>query len=129
MATHIGKKIEERAAALGLGPTELAKKLNTTRKNIYNIFAREIVDSPLLLLCCKVLNHDFFQYFYDEDPLQSFKAAEIEKWQSKISLLSAELDSKNRLLETKDELISTLNKRALDQEDVIRLLKEKQIKK
>lgn len=129
MATHIGKKIEERAAALGLGPTELAKKLNTTRKNIYNIFAREIVDSPLLLLCCKVLNHDFFQYFYDEYPLRSFKEAEIEKWQSKISHLSAELDSKNGLLEIKDELISTLNKRALDQEDVIRLLKEKQSRK
>lgn len=107
MATHIGKKIEERAAALGLGATELSKKLNTTRKNIYNIFSREIIDSSLLLLCCKVLDHDFFQYFYDEEPLLSFKQDEIQRWQSRLDRINEEKEGLKYLTEVQKELIET----------------------
>lgn len=53
MDIHIGSQIEEVAKLQGLGPTELSKKLDTTSENIYNIFAGEIADAPLLLFAAK----------------------------------------------------------------------------
>lgn len=117
MQTHIGKKIEEIAKSKGLGATELAKKLNTTRENIYNIYARELIDTPLLLLCCKVLKHDFFQYFYSEEPLSSFKKAENDKFQSKIDSLSKNLAIAEELIQTQKELISS------QRDEILRLKK------
>lgn len=107
MGIHIGSKIEEVAKLHGLGPTELSKKLNTTRENIYNIFAREIVDAPLLLLCCKVLNHDFFKYFYEEDPLNSFRLAETQMWQAKLDVVKEDRDQLKYLIDVQKELIET----------------------
>jgi hypothetical protein len=45
---HIGDKIKNRAKDLRLGPTELAKIINTSKQNIYGIYKRNSVDSDLL---------------------------------------------------------------------------------
>jgi len=121
MQIHIGKKIEEIAKIQGLGATELGKKLNTTRENIYNIYSREMIDTPLLLLCCKALKHDFFQYFYAEEPLASFRKKEIQSWQDKIDNLSERLKLSTELVDTQKELIKT-------QRDNIKLLKSQEVK-
>jgi hypothetical protein len=34
MNIHIGEKIKERAHALRIGPTEFARRINTTKQNI-----------------------------------------------------------------------------------------------
>ena len=64
---RIGEKVEARAKELRIGPTELARKIKTTKQNIYHIYKRESIDTELLMRLSKVLDCDFFQYFSDEN--------------------------------------------------------------
>ena len=63
MAVHIGAKIKQVAKQKGMKVTELAKRINTTRENIYSIFKRRTIDTGLLDKFCRSLDHDFYQYF------------------------------------------------------------------
>jgi hypothetical protein len=63
MAIHIGSKIKDRAKELRIGATELGKKVNTTKQNIYGIYKRHSLDTDLLLKICKALDQDFFLYY------------------------------------------------------------------
>lgn len=60
---HIGDKIKNRAKDLRLGPTELAKIINTSKQNIYGIYKRNSVDSDLLFDLSKALDTDFFAIY------------------------------------------------------------------
>jgi hypothetical protein len=66
MSIHIGEKIKKRAKEIRMGPTELSRLINTSKQNIYGIFKRKSIDSDLLYKICKVLQHDFFQYYDTE---------------------------------------------------------------
>ena len=63
MKIHIGEKIKQRAKELRIGPTELARKINTSKQNIYGIFKRESIDTGLLDKLTKALNYDFFALY------------------------------------------------------------------
>lgn len=61
-AMHIGAYIKE---VFDQGPkiwtvTWFAQQLNCDRRNIYNIFARQSIDTELLVRISKILNHNFF---------------------------------------------------------------------
>ena|SRR6185436_8411226 len=60
---HIGEKVKERAKELRIGPTELARKIGTSKQNVYGIFSRESIDTALLQKLSKALDFDFFAYF------------------------------------------------------------------
>lgn len=64
---RIGEKVEARAKELRIGPTELARKIKTTKQNIYHIYKRESIDTELLMRLSKVLDYDFFQYYSEEN--------------------------------------------------------------
>ena len=64
---HIGEKIKKRAKELRIGPTELAKMINTSKQNIYGIFKRESIDTALLQKLSKALNYDFFVFFINKN--------------------------------------------------------------
>ncbi|WP_442588635.1 hypothetical protein ACSBL2_21605 [Pedobacter sp. AW31-3R] len=122
---HLGKKLEEVAKERGVGATALSRQLNTTRENIYSIYTRESIDIPLLLLCCKVLNYNFFQHIYQEEPLLSFKLqeeqekrAELEAAQLKIKTLESSSILQKELIETQRNLL-------VEREKEIGQLKEK----
>ncbi|MFH2142880.1 MAG: hypothetical protein ABIJ97_10685 [Bacteroidota bacterium] len=51
----------------GLSVTEFGKRINTHRRNVYDIFKRESVDTELLQKISKVLEHDFFKYYNQGD--------------------------------------------------------------
>ena len=123
MIIHIGKKLEEVAKQQGMGATELGKKLNTTRENIYNIYLRETIDTPLLLLCCKILNHDFFQYFYEEEPLVGFRKQQELERQVIIDQLKDNLSKSDYLTDVQKELIETQRKNL---QNLYLLLKERE---
>lgn len=61
--THIGKKIEEVVRLKNIPIVEFAKKVNTTRNNLYNIFRRESIDTELLSKIGDILDFDFFSVF------------------------------------------------------------------
>ena len=64
---HIGEKVNKRAKELRIGPTELAKTINTSKQNIYSIFKRESIDTALLQKLSKALNYDFFVFFINKN--------------------------------------------------------------
>lgn len=60
---HIGQKISERLQNLGVSKTELARKIDTSRENIYGILSRESIDTMLLSKISAALEFNFFQYY------------------------------------------------------------------
>ena len=62
---HIGKEIEKEIERQGLSKICFAAKLGCERSNVYKIFARQSLDSALLLRISCILNHDFFVLYRD----------------------------------------------------------------
>lgn len=60
---HIGEKIEARAKELGVGATALARKIGTSKQNVYGIYQRTSIDTDLLVKLGKALEFDFFVYY------------------------------------------------------------------
>ena len=106
MAIHIGKEIRKQADKHKIGATELGKLLNKSRETVYDIFERESVDTELLLVCCRVLSHDFFNYYYSEEPLATFRKAEVDNWIEQIKTLTERLAIEQNHSIIKDELIA-----------------------
>ena len=59
----IGKIIESKLREKGISVSEFARRINTNRNNVYDIFRRDSVDTQLLQKISAVLDYDFFQYF------------------------------------------------------------------
>ncbi len=99
--------------------TEFAKKINTNRNNVYDIFTRKTIDTGLLLKIGEVLDHDFFQY-YITDNTKSWIVnekqniyttnSEIKKLNKKISVLEKEIAIQNERLKDKEEIIALMKK-------------------
>lgn len=64
---RIGQKVEARAKELRIGPTELARKIKSSKQNVYNIYKRSSIDTDLLARLSKVLDFDFFQHYRSAD--------------------------------------------------------------
>jgi hypothetical protein len=80
MPVHIGNKIKEVTEKTGIKPTEFGRRINKSRETVYHIFQRKSLDTGLLEIISKVLEHDFFQYY---TPLK----AETKKLKEDIVLL------------------------------------------
>jgi transcriptional regulator with XRE-family HTH domain len=59
----IGKQIQAVVKKRGMKVEELAKRLNVSKPNIYDIYRRNTIDTGLLERLCKVLDHNFFETF------------------------------------------------------------------
>jgi len=81
------------------------------------------VDTGLLISCCRVLKHDFFQYYYDEEPLDAFRQKTLQEWNDRLHSLEKEISSKNTLLERNDELLAIQRKYIAELESKIAELK------
>lgn len=63
MSIHIGSKIKEVFEQSGMPVSELARRIKTTRQNIYAIFERSSIDTALLGRLGEALNYDFFYHY------------------------------------------------------------------
>jgi len=59
----IGKIIEEELRCQGRSVTWLSRQIHCDRRNIYDIFQRDSIDTSLLMRISRVLGVDFFRYF------------------------------------------------------------------
>ncbi len=66
MKLHIGHIIEKKNKEKNIGPTELGRKLHTSKQNIYAIYKRESIDTMLLFQLSKVLKYDFFELYSEK---------------------------------------------------------------
>lgn len=60
---HIGKIIEQELRAQERSVTWLSRKLYCDRRNVYDIFNRQYIDTGLLLRISIALGKDFFTYY------------------------------------------------------------------
>ena len=63
---HIGQKIKEVLEQRHKPVTWLAKEINCERTNVYNIFARQDINTGLLTKIGIILEHNFFKELSDE---------------------------------------------------------------
>jgi hypothetical protein len=60
---HIGSIILAKLTERGMSKTEFAKRVNTTRENVYGIFKRKSLDTELLSKIGTALDYDFFAHY------------------------------------------------------------------
>ena len=87
MSIHIGQLIKEKVTEKRLSQEALGKMINTTKQNVGNIYKRRSIDTQLLLKLCTVLEFDFFEALYAEEPLKSMRQKEIDAFTVEISAL------------------------------------------
>lgn len=94
----LGIIIEQKFNESGLQISFFAEKINTSTRNVYNIFKRKSLDTDLLYKICEVLKTDFFAYYsaqlqnIDIDTLQKNTLTSQEK--KKKVLVELELSDK-----------------------------------
>ncbi|MEY4331109.1 MAG: hypothetical protein RL609_1857 [Bacteroidota bacterium] len=101
----IGQEIRRVVKLRGLKVDELAKALNVSKPNIFDIYKRETIDTGLLERLCKVLNHNFFQPFSEK--------YQSETQKDSINIYKEQIDFLKNLVKEKEEMYRVLVK-ALD---------------
>jgi|SRR5690606_24888224 len=107
MLVHIGNIIKEEAKKQRISQAQIAEKIKA--KNPQNVdydFGRESLPMEKILQYSKALNKNFVAYYYDEEPLKTFRDREFADLREKINTLQARLDQAENLLTSKDEIIS-----------------------
>lgn len=110
MAISIGLLIKEVAKGKGLSQKQFGEKINRTKQGVASIYRRSTIDTELLRDITKELNHDFFAYYYEEEPLKSFREKEIADWTEKIDDLNYKLATKDQLLAKNEEILALQRK-------------------
>jgi hypothetical protein len=63
---EMGKRVKLKADQLRIGPTELAKKISTSKPNLYSIFKRDSLDVELVMKISEALEYNFFAELSEE---------------------------------------------------------------
>jgi len=117
MPVHIGEIIKAKTLEKNLSQEKLGKLINKTKQNVGDIFKRKSIDTDLLLKLCEVLQYNFFEHYYDEEPLKSMRSEELEVFKKLVD----ELTTSN---ERKDEKIADLNKIIASNSELLHILQE-----
>ncbi|MEN5055733.1 hypothetical protein [Sphingobacterium kitahiroshimense] len=108
MKINIGDIIKREASKQGISNSLLATKLNA--KNPQNIdydLKQEILSLDKLRLYSEVLNHNFLQYYYNEEPYKTFRERENEAFLSEIKKLKEQLEDANKTISLQESHIKT----------------------
>lgn len=115
MKINMGQIIKNEAIKQGFSNSQLATRLNV--KNTQNIdydLKQEILSLDKLKLYSEILNHNFLQYYYEEEPYKTFREKENETFLREINELKNQLEEARKTiilqkayLETQQELIET----------------------
>src|SRR5690606_6113897 len=106
MKIHLGKEIESIAKERGLSQSKVADLIGEKQQNVGNDYKKESLPMEKILQYSKALNKNFVAYYYDEEPLKTFRDREFADLREKINTLQARLDQAENLLTSKDEIIS-----------------------
>lgn len=100
---NIGEKIKNVFDKSGLAVTEFAKRINTSRENVYGIFSRKSIDTELLMKISQVLNHDFFLYYVHSNEILELRN-QVDTYKQEIAYLkkiNSFLEKENKSLKKK----------------------------
>ena len=116
---NIGKIIEDKLREKGVSVSEFARRINTNRNNVYDIFRRESIDTQLLQKISTVLEYDFFQHFKSaqsiaSEPINTYSKENLEvdkqvvELEKEIQYLKELINDKNRIILLQEEKIQKL---------------------
>jgi hypothetical protein len=109
MLLHIGKEIEKKYQNSGMKLSEFAKRINTSARNVYSIFARPEIKTDQLAKISEVLRFNFFSLYMTTknaqvaEPQETYTAAK-----SKITV-TLELDGQQSTLNEHIRKITAIN--------------------
>jgi transcriptional regulator with XRE-family HTH domain len=98
----IGQEIKQIVKKRGMTVEELAKALNVSKPNIFDIYKRESIDTGLLERLCKVLQYNFFKSFY-----QRYQSDEDKET---IAMYKEQVDFLKGIIKEKEEMYKILVK-------------------
>lgn len=111
----IGSQIEKILREKRISVSEFAEKINTNRNNVYHIFNRKTIDTGLLEKISKVLEYNFFKFYYTEIPISNLKKENNDECVKMINdfkienrTLKREIEQFKRELQLKDKIIELL---------------------
>jgi transcriptional regulator with XRE-family HTH domain len=110
MAINIGQLIKEKVTEKRLSQDALGKMINTTKQNVGDIYKRRSIDTQLLLKLCIVLEHDFFEVFYTEEPLKSIRKKEIDEFNNEIRALQNAIKQRDERIKDLEEIMNSNKK-------------------
>lgn len=120
MREKIGQKIKQVATSQGLSQKQFGDKINRTKQAVASIYRRTTIDIELLKVISEKLNHDFLEYYYEEEPFKAFREEEEREWVDQINTLNSELISKDKLIEKNEEIISLQKKYITELEEKLK---------
>ncbi|WP_028295795.1 hypothetical protein [Olivibacter sitiensis] len=119
MDIHIGNIIRDFVANVKIDnmDTFCLQKLHMTKQNYYRIIKKSSINTEVLLTFCKAFNHDFFQYYYDFEPLSSISKIDSHK-------LTMENQELRGIIERKEDLLKDYERKIMILKEENQLLKE-----
>jgi predicted transcriptional regulator len=107
MELHIGSEIKRVMEEKGIQPEWLAQKINTSRRNLYDILQRQEISTGQLLEISRALDYDFFQLYQSAvcEPNESYK---VNKPHKKVSV-TVELDGLQTTLDYWLDVLKKMN--------------------
>jgi len=114
MTVNIGSIIKNVADDQNLSQSQLATLIDDVQQNVGNDYKRPTLKIDRIFQYSKALNHNFLQYYYEEEPYKTFREKENETFLREINELKNQLEEARKTiilqkayLETQQELIET----------------------
>jgi len=104
---NIGLKIKEIADKKNLSQKMVGDLINEKQQNVGNDYKKSSLSFDKLLIYSKALDHNFIQYYYNDEPFKSYREEEYKQWDEKINSLKEQFDQANRLISMQEETIQT----------------------
>lgn len=98
MSIHAGKLVKEVFSNSGMSVSELGRRIQTSRQNVYRIFERPSIDTALLKRLGEALQYDFFRHFINPLAEGSLPDAEILNAEKSKTVLYKEAENLQREL-------------------------------
>jgi hypothetical protein len=121
---HIGNIIHDLVSKSAYSVQEVADYMNMSKSNLFSIYKRTEIDNFKLAKFSELFNVNLFENYIDKAAIKQIFSAEFIELEQRIEYFESELQSKNKELKDKDEIILMLKKVvSLHEENDLRLKK------
>ncbi len=120
MDDSIGKYIQKWLRFKNISNQQGGDAVGLSKSAFEKVLTKDDILVSRLLKLTSLANENLLEYYYDKEPLKSFREKEISAWTDKIDTLNRELASEGKLLEKNDEIISLQRKYIAELEDKLK---------
>ncbi|MNG73903.1 hypothetical protein D3C87_713620 [compost metagenome] len=104
---NIGEKIKEIADKKNFSQKMIGDLINESQQSVGNDYKKSSLSIDKLLAYSSVLNHNFIQYYYNEEPFKTYREEENKDYQNEINFLKVQLSQTNQTIIIQEETIQT----------------------